>query len=333
MGPRGARCAHHGELSVFRRALLAASLATPALAQGWAPTRPLRMIVPFVAGGSTDVAARIIAEQMSERLGQPVVVENRGGSGGNIGGEIVARAAPDGHTLLMGVTGLLSTNAHIYRNMSFSPARDLAPVGMAYTSDMVIVVPPSLPARNLSEFVALAKARPGEMSFGSSGHGASTHTAAELFRMAAGIDLLHVPYRGSGGAMNDLMSGTLQMMLVQIAATVGAVRDQRLRALAVSGPQRHPLMPDVPTVTEEGYPQATATSWGAVMTTAGTPAPAIARLSEAVRAALTAPVAVQRMMAAGVDPQASTPEELAAFIRAEFEKWGRVVREARIQVD
>jgi tripartite-type tricarboxylate transporter receptor subunit TctC len=318
---------------MLRRALLATPLAAPAFAQSWAPTRPIRMIVPFVAGGSTDVAARIVAEPMGERLGQPVIVENRGGSGGNIGGEMVARATPDGHTLLMGVTGLLSTNAHIYRNMSFSPARDLAPVGMAYTSDMVIVVPPSLPVRNLAEFVALAKARPGELSFGSSGHGASTHTAAELFRLAAGIDLLHVPYRGSGGAMADLMSGTIQMMLVQIAATVGAVREQRLRALAATGPRRHPLMPDVPTLAEQGYPQATATSWGAVMTTAGTPPAAIARLSEALRSALASPVVVQRMASAGVDPEASTSEELASFITRESEKWGRVVREARISVE
>lgn len=318
---------------MLRRALLATPLATPALAQAWAPVRPIRMIVPFVAGGSTDVAARIVAEPMGERLGQPVIVENRGGSGGNIGGEMVARAAPDGHTLLMGVTGLLSTNIHIYRNMSFSPARDLAPVGMAYTSDMVIVVPPSLPVRNLAEFVALAKARPGELSFGSSGHGASTHTAAELFRLAAGIDLLHVPYRGSGGAMADLMSGTIQMMLVQIAATVGAVREQRLRALAATGPRRHPLMPDVPTLAEQGYPQATATSWGAVMTTAGTPPAAIARLSDALRGALASPVVIQRMTSAGVDPEASSPEELGAFVARESEKWGRVVREARITVE
>jgi tripartite-type tricarboxylate transporter receptor subunit TctC len=204
---------------------------------------------------------------------------------------------------------------------------------MAYTSDMVIVVPPSLPVRNLADFVALAKARPGQMSFGSSGHGASTHTAAELFRLAAGIDLLHVPYRGSGGAMADLMSGTIQMMLVQIAATVGAVREGRLRALAATGPRRHPLMPDVPTLAEQGYPQATATSWGAVMTTAGTPPAAIARLSEALRAALANTVAIQRMTSAGVDPEASTSEELGVFIARESEKWGRVVREAGITVE
>ncbi|MDB5413908.1 MAG: tripartite tricarboxylate transporter substrate binding protein [Rubritepida sp.] len=321
--------------SIRRRSVLAAAV-LPLAAQAqpqWQPTRPLRMIVPFVAGGSTDVAARIAADQMGERLGQPIIVENRGGSGGNIGGEIVARAPADGHTLLMGVTGLLATNPHIYRNMGFSPSRDLAPVGMCYTSDMVIVVPPSLPARNLAEFIALAKARPGALSFGSSGHGASTHTAAELFRLAAGIELLHVPYRGSGAAMNDLLAGTIQMMLVQIAATVGAVQDGRLRALAVTGPQRHPLMPQVPTLAEQGLPQATATSWGAVMTTAGTPTHAIARLSETLREALAAPLSVQRMASAGVDPQSSTPEELAAFLVSESEKWGRVVREAHIVVE
>jgi len=325
---------------IHRRSILAAGAALPMTAHAqpasqpaWQPTRPLRMIVPFVAGGSTDVAARIVSDQMGEKLGQPVVVENRGGSGGNIGGEIVVRAPADGHTLLMGVTGLLTTNPHIYRTMSFSPARDLAPVGMCYTSDMVIVVPASLPAQDLAGFIALAKAQPGTISFGSSGHGASTHTAAELFRLAAGIDIQHVPYRGSGAAMNDLIAGNIQMMLVQIAATVGAVQDRRLRALAVTGPRRHALMPGVPTLTELGLPQATATSWGAVMTTAGTPAPAIARLNETLREALVAPVVVQRMTSAGVDPQSSTPEELAAFLTSEGEKWGRVVREARITVE
>ncbi len=312
----------------MQRRLLLATLAAPALAQG----RPIRFIVPFVAGGSTDVAARILAERMTELLGQPVVVENRGGAGGNIGGEMVARAAPDGTSLLMGVTGLLSTNPHIYRNMGFDPAHDLAPVSLAYISDMVIVVHPAV-APDLAGFVARAKADPGGISFGSSGHGASTHTAAELFRLAAGIDIQHVPYRGSGAAMNDLIAGNIQMMLVQIAATVGAIRDGRIRALAATGPARHPLLPEVPTLAEQGYPQATATSWGAVMTTGGTPAPAIQRMNAAVREALATPLVLTRMANAGVDGQSSTAEELAAFIRAEGEKWGRVVREARITVD
>jgi len=320
-----------------RRSLLAAAGAAatirPASAQGWSPSRPIRFIVPFVAGGSTDVAARIIADRMSETLGQPVVVENRGGSGGNIGGEMVARAAPDGHTILMGVTGLLTTNPHIYKSMPFDPAKDLAPVSMAYTSDMVIVVPNSLPVRTLQEFVAYAKARPGQLSFGSSGHGASTHTAAELFRLAAGIDIVHVPYRGSGAAMNDLMAGTIQMMLIQIAGAVGQIRDGQVRALAATGPRRHPLLPEIPSVGEAGWPNATATSWGCVMAPAGTPQPIIARLNQAVVEALATEAVRQRLSGAGVDGQSSTPEALASFIAAEREKWGRVVREARITVD
>jgi len=320
-----------------RRSLIAAAsaaaIARPALAQGWRPDRPIRFIVPFVAGGSTDVAARIIADHMGETLGQPVVVENRGGSGGNIGGEMVARAAPDGHTILMGVTGLLTTNPHIYKSMPFDPAKDLAPISMAYTSDMVIVVPKSLPVRTLQEFVAYAKARPGQLSFGSSGHGASTHTAAELFRLAAGIDMVHVPYRGSGAAMNDLISGTIQMMLIQIAGAVGQIRDGQVRALAATGPRRHPLLPEIPSVGEAGWPNATATSWGCVMAPGGTPRPVIDRLNQAVVEALAAPAVQQRLSGAGVDGVSSTPEALAEFIAAEREKWGRVVREARIAVD
>jgi tripartite-type tricarboxylate transporter receptor subunit TctC len=321
---------------IRRRSLIAAGLAVPVLARaqpGWAPTRPLRFVVPYVAGGSTDIAARIIADRMSETLGQPVVVENRGGSGGNIGGDLVAKAPPDGHTLLMGTTGLLTTNQHIYPQMAFDPVRDLAPVSMAYTSDMVIVVTNRLPVRTLRDFVELAKQRPGAFSFGSSGHGASTHTAAELFKIQAGIDVVHVPYRGSGAAMNDLVSGTIEMMLVQIAATTGSIAANQIRALAVTGPQRHPLLPQVETVTEAGWPGATATSWGCVMAPAGTPPAAVARLNQAVRAAIADPAAAGRMANAGVDGQASSTEELAAFLRSETEKWGRVVREARIRVE
>ncbi|MBW8269809.1 Bug family tripartite tricarboxylate transporter substrate binding protein [Caldovatus aquaticus] len=322
---------------IRRRTLLAAAPLAPGLALAqpavWAPTRPIRFVVPYAAGGSTDVATRILADRMAELLGQSVVVENRGGSGGNIGGELAARAEPDGHTLLMAGTGLLTTNPHIYRSMPFDPARDLAPVSLAYTSDMVIVVHPGVPARTLAEFVALAKARPGAFSFGSSGHGASTHTATELFKIAAGIDLLHVPYRGSGAAMNDLVAGTIQMMLLQIAGAVGNIRAGQVRALAVTGPRRHPLLPEVPSIAEAGWPEAVATSWGAVMTAAGTPEPAIRRLNQAVRQALESERVQERFRSVGVDGASSTPEELAGFLRAEREKWGRVVREARIRVE
>ncbi len=320
-----------------RRILLAAGLAAPfARAQAqpaWAPSRPIRFIVPFVAGGSTDVGARIIADRMGETLGQPVIVENRGGSGGNIGGDIVAKAAPDGHTILMGVTGLLSTNRHIYRQMAFDPDRDLAPVSMAYTADMVIVVTNKLGVRTLAEFVTLARANPGKYSFGSSGHGASTHTAAELFRQQAGLDMVHVPYRGSGAAVNDLVAGNIEMMLMQIAGAAGSINAGQVAALAATGPRRHPLIPTVPSIAEAGYPRAEATSWGCVMAPAATPAPVVLRLSQSVQEAVAHPPVKQRMETAGVDGVASTPEELAAFLRAESAKWGEVARQAGIRVE
>jgi tripartite-type tricarboxylate transporter receptor subunit TctC len=323
---------------IRRRAVLSATVAAPFLlpaaarAQGWAPTRPLRLVVPFAAGGSTDVAARILAEGMSATLGQPVVVENRTGSAGFIGAENVVRSAPDGYSLLMGATGLLAIAPHLYATMPYNADRDLAPVSLAFASDLVISVANAVPARTLAELVALAKARPGALNFATSGAGTTTHAATELFRLAAGIDITHVPYRGSSLAMNDLMAGNVQIMVDQIAGSIGQIRDNRIRALAVTGASRHALLPEIPTVAEAGLPGAAATSWGAVMVPTGTPAPVVARLAAAIRDVLAQPAVRSRMAAAGADPASSTPEELAAFIRAENEKWGRVVRDARITV-
>ena len=318
-----------------RRALIAAPLLMPALARAqpaWAPTRPVRLVVPFAAGGSTDVAARILAEGLSAVLGQSVVVENRTGSAGFIGAENVARSAPDGHSLLMGATGLLAIAPHLYASMPFHPERDLAPVSLAFASDLVISVANNVPASTLAELVALAKARPGALNFATSGAGTTTHVATELFRLAAGIDITHVPYRGSSQAMNDMMSGNVQIMVDQGAGSIGQIRDGRIRALAVTGERRHPLLPETPTVSEAGLPGAQATSWGAVMAPAGTPPTAVSRLAAAIREVLGQPATRSRMSAAGADPAFSTPEELAAFIRAENGKWGRVVRDARITV-
>lgn len=317
-----------------RRSLIATALLAPGLAsaQGWTPTRPLRLVVPFAAGGSTDVAARILAEGMAAALGQPVVVENRTGSAGFIGAENVARSAPDGTSLLMGATGLLAIAPHLYATMPFNVERDLAPVSLAFASDLVISVANAVPARTLPELVTLARARPGALNFATSGAGTTTHVATELFRLAAGIEITHVPYRGSSLAMNDLMAGNVQIMVDQIAGSIGQIRDGRIRALAVTGAQRHPLLPDVPTVTEAGLPGASATSWGAVMVPAGTPEPVIARLSGTIAQVLRQPETRSRMSAAGADPAFSTPAELAAFIRAETAKWGRVVRDGGITV-
>ncbi len=302
-------------------------------AQGWAPDRPIRFIIPFAPSGSTDVAGRILAERMGATLGQPVVVENRAGAAGNIGGEAVARARPDGFTLLMGTTGPMTTNQHIYRRMAFDPLRDLAPVSMVFTSDLVIVVHPSAPAHTLGELVALAKAKPGSLSFGSSGAGATTHTAMELFKLVAGVDMAHVPYRGSGAAMNDLIAGTIQVMMIQIAGAIGHIREGQVRPLAVTGQRRDPILPEVPTVAEAGFPGAEASSWGCIMVPAGTPAPVIERLNAAVREALADPTVQERMRNAGLQGVSSSPAELAALLRSESEKWGRVARQAGITVN
>ncbi|MEO3471277.1 tripartite tricarboxylate transporter substrate binding protein [Roseomonas sp. CAU 1739] len=319
---------------ITRRALLAATLATPAVAQApWTATRPIRFVVPFPAGGATDVVARVLAERLQESLGQPVVVENRTGAGGNIGVENVVRSAPDGTTLLMGTTGTLTVNPHLYASLGFDPLRDLAPVSMAFTTDHVLIVNPQVQAQTAQEFLTLVRARPGALSYGSAGSGSSTHTVPELFKLAARVDIAHVPYRGSAPALNDLVAGTVQVMLDQIPSAIGQIQGGRVRALAVTGARRSPLLPDVPTLAEIGLPEAQATSWGAVMAPGGTAAPIVLRVNAAIREALAQPSVRERLAAAGADGVSSTPEELAAFLREESAKWARVVREARITVN
>ncbi|NKC32724.1 Bug family tripartite tricarboxylate transporter substrate binding protein [Falsiroseomonas selenitidurans] len=316
-----------------RRALLGTALATPALAQGWAPTRPLRFVVPFPPGGATDVVARVLADRMQEKLGQPVAVENRTGAGGNVGVENVVRSAADGHTILMGTTGTLTINPHLYTNMAFSPANDLTPIGMAFATDHVLIVNPSVPAQNLAEFLALLRARPNSLSFGSGGNGSSTHLVPELFKMVARVEMQHVPYRGSAPALNDTVAGNVQVMLDQLPSALGQIQGGRVRALAVTGPKRSALLPNLPTFAEAGLADAQATSWGAVMAPAGLPAATTQRLSAVLREVLAEPGVQQRLRAAGADAVTSTPEELAATMREETAKWRRVVREARITVN
>ncbi len=323
-----------------RRSLFTASLVLPllpriAMAQGtaWAPTRALRMVVPFPPGGATDVVARILAERMQEKLGQPVPVENRTGAGGNVGVENVVRSVPDGYTLLMGTTGTLTINPHLYNNMGFNPATDLAGVSMAFATDHVLIVNPSVPAQTAQEFLALVKSRPGQLSYGSGGNGSSTHLVPELFKLVAGVDMQHVPYRGSAPALNDTVAGNVQVMLDQLPSALPMIQAGRVRALAVTGPQRSKALPELPTMKELGLPQAEATSWGAIMVAAGTPQAAIDRLNAVIRESLAEPTTQQRLAGAGADAVSSTPVELAATIRSETEKWGRVVREARITVN
>jgi tripartite-type tricarboxylate transporter receptor subunit TctC len=323
-------------MNAKRRTLIAATLFAPAIARAqapWTPTRPTRFVVPFPAGGATDVVARVLAERMQDAFGQPVVVENRTGAGGNIGVENVVRSAPDGGTILMGTTGTLTVNPQLYATLGFDPLRDLAPISMAFATDHVLVVNPQVPAQTAQDFLALVRARPGALSYGSAGAGSSTHTVPELFKLAARVEITHVPYRGSAPALNDLVAGTVQVMLDQIPSAIGQIQGGRVRALAVTGERRSPLLPDVPTMAEIGLPDAQASSWGAVMAPAGTPAPVVARFNAAIRDALAQQPVKDRLAAAGAEGVWSTPEDLATLLRAESTKWARVVREARITVN
>ncbi|MCR0984594.1 Bug family tripartite tricarboxylate transporter substrate binding protein [Roseomonas populi] len=322
-------------MNITRRHLLGASaslLAAPALAQAeWTPSRPIRFVIPFAAGGATDVVARVLADRMGERLHQAVVVENRAGSGGNIGMENAARSAPDGSTIVMGTTGTLTINQHLYANTGFDAVKDFAPIGMAFATDHVLIVNEKVPARTAQEFIAYLRENPGKVSFGSAGAGSSTHMVAELFRLAAKVDVMHVPYRGSAPALNDTVAGNVQFMLDQLPSAIGMIQGNKVRALATTGPNRS--LPDVPTMKEIGLPAAEATSWGAVLAPAGTPAPAVNRLSAVLREALADPAIQQRLKAAGADAVSSTPDELKAKMAQEVETWGRVVREAKITVN
>jgi len=316
-----------------RRQLLAAALAAPAVARAQGFDRPLRIIVPNAPGGTSDILARLIATPLGKAVGQSVIVENRTGAGGNIGVENVVRSPADGTTILMGTTGTLTVNPHLYANLGFDPLRDLAPISMAFTTDHVLIVNPQVAAQNAKEFLALVRARPGALSYGSAGSGSSTHTVPELFKLAARVEITHVPYRGSAPALNDLVAGNVQVMLDQIPSAIGQIQGGRVRALAVTGARRSPLLPDVPTMAEFGLPDAQATSWGAVMAPAGTPAPVVARFNAAIREALAQQPVKDRLAAAGAEGVASTPEDLATYLRAESAKWARVVREAQITVN
>ena len=329
-------------IRMTRRSLAAAALAAPLLpaaarAQGasspWAPSRPIRFVVPFPPGGATDVVARVLGERMQEKLGQPVTVENRTGAGGNVGVENVVRSAPDGHSILMGTTGTLTINPHLYTNMGFNPATDLAGISMAFATDHVLIVHPSVAAQTAQEFVALLRAQPGRLSYGSGGNGSSTHLVPELFKLVARVEMQHVPYRGSAPALNDTVAGNVQVMLDQLPSALPMIQAGRVRALAVTGPRRSRLLPELPTMAEIGLAQAEATSWGAVMGPAGLPAPVVERLNAVIRESLAEAAVQQRLAAAGADAVVSTPAELAATMRAETEKWARVVREARITVN
>ena len=312
--------------------LLLVAAALPAAAQDGYPSKPLRLVVPFAPGGSTDIFARLIAERAQGPLGQPVVVENRAGAAGNIGALEVVRSAPDGYTLLMATTGVMAINNALYKNMTYDAAKDLVPVLYVASITNVLIVPPDFPAKNVAELVAMAKKEPGKLSFASSGAGASTHMSAELFKAMTGTDILHVPYKGSGPAMPDLMTGREHMMFENAPGAVGHIKSGKVRALAQTGLKRSASMPDLPTVAES-VPGYESLSWSGIAVAAGTPPALVERLNKGLNSILATPEFRQKLAEQGAETVGGPPEAFAKHIGAEREKWSRLIREKNIVVN
>lgn len=293
------------------------------------PDRPVTMIAPFPAGGSVDLVARAVAQQMSESWKQPVVVVNRPGAGGNIGAEAVARAAPDGYTLLMGTTALASSPA-LYTKLPYDLMRDLAPVTLVVTMSNLLVVHPALPAQSVRELLALAKSRPGTLNSASAGVGSSNHLALALFNTMTGAGIAHIPYKGAAPAVADVMGGHVAMTFVPIAAAVAPVKAGRLRALGITGAARSPALPAVPTISEAGVPGYEATSWNALLAPGTTARELVQKIQITVADSLRSPKVREILASAGADAAGNSPDEFAAFLRSETVKWGKVVKAAGI---
>lgn len=291
------------------------------------PTRPVRLVVPYAAGGPVDIVARITGQKLSEILGQQIVVDNRAGAGGNIALEMVARSGPDGYTLLMGANGTNAINPSLYRKMPVDPERDLAPISMVASSAMILVVHPSLPVTNVKQLVALARVKPGAVTYASSGSGSTAHLSGELFKSMAKIDLLHIPYKGAGPALTDLVAGQVQTMITGISSTLPYVKAGRLKALGVSSEKRQPLLPDVPSISEQlpGYEVAT---WYGVFAPAATPKPVVDKLNQSLVKIFTTPDAQTRLAAVGADAQTNTPEQFAQAVSKERAKWAKIIKES-----
>jgi tripartite-type tricarboxylate transporter receptor subunit TctC len=294
------------------------------------PTKPVRLVVPSAPGGGTDITARVMAPKLSEFLGQQVVVENRAGAGTMIGGEVVARAAPDGYTLLMGIS-TLAINPAMYKKVPYDALKDFAPITQTVSLPNVLVVHPSLPAKTVKELVAFAKARPGQLQFASAGVGTNPHLAAELFLSMTGTKMLHVPYKGSGAGVIDVIAGHVPVMTPSILTGLPHAKTGRLRALGVTSAKRAGGAPDIPTIAEAGVPGYEAVQWFGILAPAGTPRPVVDRVHrEAVRVLQSADIK-ERLQADGADPVANSPEEFAAFLRSESVKWAKVVKAVGIQ--
>ncbi|MDO8278642.1 MAG: tripartite tricarboxylate transporter substrate binding protein [Burkholderiaceae bacterium] len=320
----------------FRRNFLLGALAL-ASAAAWSqagpyPAKPVRLIVGYPAGGASDVAARIVAQKLGERMGQPVVVENRPGSAGNVGADAVAKAAPDGYTLLLGTISL-SVNPSLYPKMSYDPLRDLSAVSMISSTPFLLVVNPKTPYNATKDLLDAARAKPGDINYATAGNGSGSHLFTELLASTAGIRLTHVPYKGAAPAMNDVLGNQVGVTFDNIITTLPLVKSGKLRALAVSTRQRSKVAPDIPTLHESGVAGFDATAWFGLFAPIGTPREVITRLNREVGEAIKDPVVNDKLLQLGAEPTGGSPESFDAFFKGEVAKWARVVRSARIQID
>jgi len=311
---------------------LSTFISSPALSQSDYPSQPIRLVVSFAAGGPTDIFARLIASKLEKELGQPIIVENRPGGGSNIGSAFVAKAKPDGYTLLVG-TVANTTNMAIYKNLGYDTVRDFAPITQIMSSPSVLVVNNNVPAKTLDELIAYAKTKPGQMTYATSGAGGMQHHASELLRLRSGIDLIHVPYKGAAPALLDVISGNVDMGFKTASGVIPSIQGGKVRPIAVAAKTRLPQLPDVPTTAEAGMPGLEADSWNGLFAPAGTPPEIVNRIANATIVVLQMPDVRERFNAIAAVPVGSSPEEFSKYVRAEVEKWGRVAREANVQVN
>ncbi|MBI2224076.1 MAG: tripartite tricarboxylate transporter substrate binding protein [Betaproteobacteria bacterium] len=313
-------------------ALMLCVFSTVCAAQSY-PSKPIRLIVPFAPGGGVDLIGRIIAQKLQEAWGQPVIVDNRGGGGGNIGTDMVAKSPPDGHTLLMGYVGNLAINPFLFRKLPYDPVKDFSPISLAATAPNLLVAHPSVPASTVKDLVTLAKTKPGSLSYASAGNGTVGHMVAELFKSVTGIGIVHIPYKGNGPAVTDLLGGQVQLMFAAPGAVIPFVEAKKLKALAVASNQRLPELSDTATFAEAGYPGVEASGWYGVLTSAGTPRNIISALNKEIVRIMQLPDVKERLAVHGYKAVTSSPEEFAQLIKSDLIKWQKVVKASGAKVD
>jgi len=297
------------------------------------PTRPVSLVVAFTPGGASDVLARILGRKLEQLLGQPFVIDNRPGAGGNVAAEAVAHTTPDGYTLLLGNNAILATNAALYKKINFDPEADFAPIGLIGSQANILVVNPSVPVKSMAELIALAKANPGKLNFASSGHGLAAHLAGELFKAEAKIDIVHVPYKGAAPALQDVIAGHVQMMFATASSVVAHIRAGKVRALGVATLKRTAVLPDIPTIDELGIKGFDATTWHGLVAPAATPKEVVAQLNRALVDTLADPAVKTSLADLGVDILGGTPAELAAYIHSEIPKWTTIIKASGARLD